>query len=183
MNLLPGLARIDGFEQPAFLVWAIKSSECADVDDIGVLRMDDDSANLIRSRQALVLPRFSAIGGEVDAIAIGDGVARVGFAGADPDDVAIRRCDSDGPDRNGFLPIKLMLERGAVVDRLEQPARCRGDVPGARVGFKDRESGDASAHVRRADRSPGEDLCEIRLWFGRLCAAVQSDEAKSHERE
>ena len=58
----------------------------------GVLRMDDDLADLERLLQAHVLPGLAAVGGLVDAVAVGDGVARVVLAGADPDDV---------PDRTG----------------------------------------------------------------------------------
>ena len=52
--------------------------------------------------------------------------------------------------------IELVLERDAVVDRLEQTAGSGGDPVGAGIGLKDGNGGDAPAHVGRADRAPGQ---------------------------
>jgi len=155
VNLVPGLAAVGGLEQTAFFVRTIQSSERADINDIGVFGMDDDSANLKGLVKAFVLPVFAAVGREVDAIAIGDGVARVGLAGADPDDVAIGGCYGDRADGYGFFLIELMFKRGAIVDRFEQTAGGRRRVIRGRIGLVDRQGGDAAAHVGGADRTPG----------------------------
>ena len=58
--------------------------------------------------------------------------------------------------------VELMLEGDAVVGRLEQTAGGGGDPVDARVGLVDREGGDASAHVRRADAAPRQRLEPVR---------------------
>ncbi len=54
--------------------------------------------------------------------------------------------------------IELVFEGDAVVHGLHQPARCRRDPVGGRIGLEDGERGDASRHVGRADRAPGQRL-------------------------
>src|SRR5262249_60415601 len=95
---------------------------------------------------APVLPFLPAVGGLVDAVAVADGVARVGLAGADPDDAPVRRGHRHVADRHGGLPVELVLEGGAVVGGLEQPAGGGGDPVGGGVGLVDGEGGDAPAH-------------------------------------
>ena len=45
-DALPGLAAVGGLEQAALLVRAVEPAEGADVDDVGILRVDDDLADL-----------------------------------------------------------------------------------------------------------------------------------------
>src|SRR5262249_31491944 len=112
---------------------------------------------------AHVLPGLAAVGGLVDAVAVGDAVARVVLAGAHPDDVPVRRRDGHGADGDGALVVELVLEGGAVIAGLEEAAGGGGDPVGTRVGVEDADGGDAAAHGRRADAAPGELLQPGRL--------------------
>src|SRR5262249_1029301 len=112
VNSLPGLAAVSRLEEAAFLIGAIEPAERADINSVGILRMNYDAADLEALGEPLVLPRFAAVGGAIDAVAIGDGVARIGFAGADPDDVPIGRRDGDGADGYGVFLVELMLKGG-----------------------------------------------------------------------
>src|SRR5205823_4622652 len=86
--------------------------------------------------------------------AVGDGVARVGLAGADVDDVLVGGGDADGADGDGPLVVELVLEGAAVVDGLDEAAGGAGDPVGGGVGLEDADGGDAAAHVGRADGAP-----------------------------
>ena len=111
--------------------------------------------------EAHVLPGLAAVGGLVDAVAVGDGVARIVLAGADPDDVAFGRGDGDVADGDGGFVVELVLEGEPLLVVLSKPARRGGDLVASRVGLEDGEGRDAAAHVGRADRAPGEQLVEI----------------------
>src|SRR5689334_618260 len=99
--------------------------------------MDGNAADLEGLFQPHVFPGFAAVAGFVDAIAPGDGVARIVLAGADPDDIRITRSDGDTAEGDGRLEIEEVSEAVAVVDGLEQAAGCGGDEKGAGIGFDD----------------------------------------------
>ncbi len=154
----PGLAAVDGLVQAALLAGAVQPAEGADVDDVGVGGMNDDLADLERLLEAHVAPGLAAVGGLVDAVAVGNRVARVVLAGADPDDIAVRRRHAHVADGHRGLVVELVLEGGAVVDGLQQAARGRGDPVSGGVGLEDGQGDDAAAHRRRADRAPAQGL-------------------------
>src|SRR5438105_2547298 len=120
--------------------------------------MDDDLADLEGLLEAHVLPSLAAVGRFVDAVAVGDRVARVRLSGADPDDVLVRRGDADIADGDGALLVELMIERDTVVDRLEQSAGRRGNPVGAQIALTHGDGRDAAAHPSRADGPPAERL-------------------------
>src|SRR5213594_1451251 len=74
-------------------------AERGDEDDVRVLWIDNDAANLARLLEPDVLPGLAGVGGFVHAVAELDRIAHVGFAGADIDDVRIRRRDSNRANR------------------------------------------------------------------------------------
>src|SRR5262249_8453212 len=114
-DALPGLAAVLGLEQPAIAAGAVEPSERADVDDVRVLGVDDDRTDLVRRLEPHVLPGLAAVRALVDAVAVGDGIARVVFAGPDPDDVLVGRGDGDCADGHGGLAVELVLKGDAVV--------------------------------------------------------------------
>jgi hypothetical protein len=79
VNLLPGFATIDGLEDAALIVGAELMSERGDIDDVGIVRMNANCADLLRVLQAHVLPRFPGVGGFVHAVA---GRALSGMSGS-----------------------------------------------------------------------------------------------------
>src|SRR5262249_15660239 len=112
---LPALAAVGRLEDTALLVGAVQPADGADVDGVRVGRVDGDVAGLEGLRDAHVLRGLAAVGGLVDAVAVGDGVARVVLARPHPDDVAVGRGDGHGADGDGGLVVELVLEGGAVV--------------------------------------------------------------------
>src|SRR5262249_32402607 len=85
-DLLPRLAAVRRLVEAAILIVAVQPAQGADIDDVGVLGVDEDLADLERLLESHVLPGLAAVGGLVHAVAVGDRVARVVLAGADPDD-------------------------------------------------------------------------------------------------
>ena len=120
--------------------------------------MNLDTADLEGLVKAHVLPGLAAVGRLVHAVAVGHGVARVVLAGADPDDVAIRRRHADVADGHGRFMIELMLEGDAVIHGLDQSAGGRGDPVSCRIRLEHGDGRDAAGHVGGADRAPRQRL-------------------------
>ena len=116
--------------------------------------MNENLPDLERFLQPHIRPGFAAVDALVHAVAVRNRVARVGLACAQPDEVRVRLAHGDIADRDRRLRIELMVERGAVVHGLEQPARSRCNVVRRRVRIVNRECRDAPAHVRGADATP-----------------------------
>src|SRR5215212_25615 len=73
----PRLTAVGRHEHAAFFVWTKSVSERADVNDVGVLRVDGDGGDSFGVFEAHVLPRLAAVSCFVDAVAEGNAVAHV----------------------------------------------------------------------------------------------------------
>src|SRR5689334_4391787 len=111
--------------------------ERSDVDEIGIVGMDDDVADLLRTSEPDVLPGLPAIARLEHAIALRDVGSHVRFAGADVDDARIRRRNRDRPNRPDLL---------IVEDRAPRPARI--------ARFPDAAVHAAKVEVLRLPRHP-----------------------------
>ena len=150
----PILPAVGGFEQPTIFVRPVKPSHRTGVNDVRVLRVNQNLADLERLVQAHVLEGLARIGALVNAVTIRDGVSRVRFTAADPHNVRVRRCDRNVTNRDRALLVENDIERGAVVHGLQQPAGAGGDVVSRWLGLHDGHRGDPPRHVRRADLPP-----------------------------
>src|SRR5207248_8017786 len=102
----PGAPAVGGLEEAALLAGLPQVAQGGDVGGAGVLRVDDDAADVARGAQPGVGPGLPAVGGAVDPVAPGNAVAGVGLAGADPDHVGVGRGHGDGPDRGDPLVVE-----------------------------------------------------------------------------
>src|SRR5262249_53482527 len=152
-HLLPGLAAVGGFVQPAVAAGVPERALGGDVDHVGVARVDDDAADVLRVLQADVAPGLAAVVGAVDAVAVGDAALAVVLRGADPDDVGVLRVEGDGADGVRALVIEDGDPGGAGVAGLPDAARSGRDVIVAGVLRIDREGDDAAGGERGADRA------------------------------
>src|SRR5207245_991273 len=100
-DLVPRLAAVGRLVEAAVRTIAVEPTQGADVDDVRVSGVDCDPADLEGLLEPHVGPRLAAVGRLVDAVAIGDGIAWVALAGADPDDVAVRGGDANVANRHG----------------------------------------------------------------------------------
>src|SRR3954467_8765333 len=103
-------------------------SERADVNDVGVLRMDGDGGDVLRIFEAHVLPGLAAVSRLVNTIAKRHAVAHGRLARADPNDFRITRSERDVADRHRPLAFEDRFPRNAAVRRLPQTSGCTRDV-------------------------------------------------------
>ena len=161
-HLLPGLAAVGGAIDAAFLARPERRAEHGGEGDVGIGRMDDDRADLADLLPD-VLPGLAGVGGLVDAVADGDVAADVGLAGADVDDVRVRRGDGDGADGRGRLVVEDRPEGQPAVGGLPDAAGGGGGVVGERIAGHAADAADAAAG-RRADAA-GFQFLERRRGF------------------
>ena len=158
VRVRPGLAAVGRLEQAALGVRPEQVAERGDVDDVRILRVDDDAADALGFLQPDVLERLAGVGRLVDAGAERRALAVVRLAGADVDDVGVGRRDRDVADRRDRVLVEDRRPGRAVVGRLPDAAGREADVDDRRVALDDRDVVDAAAHVGRADRAPDEGL-------------------------
>ena len=161
-DLLPVRPAVGGLVDAAVLIGAPLAPEDAGVDDVRVLRVDDEARDLVRLLEADVRPVIAAVDGLVHAVAHRRVVARIPFARADVDDVLVARRDGHGP--NG-ASARLVEDRGegvAAVRRLDDAAVCARHVVGERVARHADDLRDAPGVVRRSHGAPRHALEERR---------------------
>src|SRR5437764_9248014 len=95
--------------------------------------MDNDSRNRAAILQANVLPVFAAIGGTVNAVTPTRRISIIGFAGADPNDIRIRRCNSNGTNGKHRLLVEYRIKANAVIVSLEYSSVGETDVEDERI--------------------------------------------------
>jgi len=155
-DALPGEAAVGGPVETALVVRTPQAAEGAHVDDVGVLGVHDDGADLEGLAEPGVAPGRAAVLRHVDPVTPGDGVARVVLTGAGPDAVGIG--GRDGKRTHGRRPLvgEQVLVGDPIVRGVEHSAGRRGDpVLGGVVGIH-RDVRDAPAHVGRTDGAPLE---------------------------
>src|SRR6185369_10914395 len=114
-DLRPGSAAVRGLVEPAVGRVRPQGAGRAHVDDVAVLRMDDDADDTLAVGQAYVGPGLAAIGRLVDAIAYGDRVACPALARADPHDLLVGRIERDRADGLHRFMVEHRLEIRAAV--------------------------------------------------------------------
>src|SRR5581483_3092376 len=135
-HLLPGLASVHRAVDAAFLVRPPGVAERGHVDDVRIPGVDHDVADVARIGEADVLPGVPAIGGTIDAIAVGDVASDRRFARPDVDDVWIGLGDRDGADGRGAEEaVADVLPVGASASRLPDTPGARAKVEGSYLGW------------------------------------------------
>src|SRR5580698_1381639 len=142
------LAAIRGPVNAALLLRTGHPSEDAGEDDVGVAGVDDDSPNAPGLRQSHVGPGLAGIERLVDAVAHDVAVAnRPRLAGAGPHHAGLGRTHRQGADGRGRLLVEHRLPPIAAVHGLEDTARSRAGIIGARVTGNARYRGYAIADL------------------------------------
>ena len=157
-DLAPGHAAVGGLVEAPVGGIAPQPSGDAGIDRVGIARVDDDLRDPLRVRQAHVLPGVAAVGGLVDAVADGDGVAGPGLPRTHPVGVRMVGIEGDGPDGLHRLSVEDRGEGGAPVPGLPHPAgRCPHQQRGPTVGLgPSGQGGDAPRHGGGADVADAE---------------------------
>jgi len=147
----PGLAAVGGFVNAAFRFVGRDTqdgmSERAHDDNVRIAWIDDHGRNVMRIVEADVRPREACVGGFVHPVAFGL------LAGADVNDVGIRRRDCHRPNRGYALAIEDGSPHGAAIGGFPSTAAGRAHVIDGCVAGNACDGGNAAAAVR-SDHPP-----------------------------
>ena len=148
-------------------------------DDHGarIARIERDRGDRARVVEARVAPGLAAVRGMPHARAFLDGVARVGFAGADPHVVRIARRHRERADRRDGLAIEHRTPRHAAVGALEDAAARTARVIHHGIAVAAGDCGGAAAGDRRPDRTVRQRAEAI----GR-CVGARAERRRQRER-
>jgi len=146
----PMVAAIGGLIDAALVIGTVRMSKRADVNDVCILRIDDNTADLTRVAQADILPAHAAIGGAVHSVAGGEVGANVGFSSTDVNDFGIRGSDGNSADRSNGLTVEDGRPGYSRVRGLPDAATNRAEVK--RAGIAGNSGGrDSAAAPERPD--------------------------------
>ena len=151
-HLLPRLPAIHGSEDAPLGVLREQMSHGRDVDDVRILRMDDDARDVMRVGETHELPGRAGIRGLEDAFAGIRGPRVRLVARAHPDDAGVRRGDRHRADGRGADAVGDVGPCGSRVRRLPEPAAPRRRVDRVEVIVERRvRDGDLSDPCRRPE--------------------------------
>src|SRR5262249_37937778 len=101
-DLFPGGAAVGGAVDAAHFVRAPEVAERGAIDDVRVLGVNADGADMVGILKADVAPGVAGVDGLVDAVAVGGVAADAGFTHTGVNDVGVGIGDGDGTDGAGF---------------------------------------------------------------------------------
>src|SRR5436853_3078473 len=144
-DLAPGLAAVRAADHAALAGGAEGMAEGRDASDIGILRVDDQRADLAGVPEADVAPGPAAVDRLVDAIAVRHVAARGRLPGADIDDVRIGGRDGERAHGRDRCSVGQRPPRGAPVRRLPDSPRDRTEIKGIGLAGNARDGERATA--------------------------------------
>ncbi len=157
---------IDGFIDAALLVGVGNARtknmpESADIDNVRILRVDHNPADLPRVLQPYVTPRGAAVSGFVDAVTGREIFANVALAGPGIDSLSVGGSHGQRPDRGHWLAVKDWCPDNSGVGRFPYPAIDRAKIKRRRVARNAGHSHHASP-AKRADQAPFQPTHQFR---------------------
>ena len=150
----PGTAAVRGAEDAALARVAPQVALRRDIHDVGIGRVHQHLADVVRIPEPHVGEGAPAIRGLVDPVAPADAVAGARLARAHPDHVGVGLEDVYVAHVGGAVALEDALPGDAAVRRLEDAAGSRGDIHHGRFRLDGFNVGDAADHVGRSDRAP-----------------------------
>jgi hypothetical protein len=154
-------------------------AEHGDEDTIGVVRINQNCADLLTVSQAHVFPGFSAVRGLVDTVTGREIRSLQALTTADVQDVGVRRRDGQGADGAGRLVVEDRRPHPAIVGCLPHAAVVDADKEDVRL--RDTRGGYCSSSAKRPDHPPAEAAIKIstpRLLARRGSQAIGNEYAE-----
>ena len=155
-RLRPRLAAVGRHEDTTLGVWAVQMTADGHPDGVRIRRMHDQTAKRLRIFEADIRERLAGVGALVEPIAVRRRLAVVRLAGRDVYDVGIGGRERDIGDGPGAVAVEDGLERGAIVDGLDDAADGKADVVRRRMFFIDRNVIDSATLSDGPDRTPSK---------------------------
>ena len=146
-------AAITGAEHAALRIRSIRMAERGDIGEIGVVRGDQDAADLLRIIEADLRPGLSSIARAVHAVTLRDIRTHVGLAAADVDDIGVGGGNGEGADRTDRLFVEDRIPGASGVDRLPDTAVHGAEVEVVRLA-RHAADGEHATAAKRADQTP-----------------------------
>ena len=151
---MPVFTSVGGLEQAALFVRSPQRTTPGDVDDVGVLGVNYDTAHVAGLLEPLIRPALAAVIRSVDAVAPGDAPPVPGLARAQPHDVGVGRSHGHRAQRRRAPVFEDRIPGDTPVGCLPHAAGGGGDVEGVGLMRHAGDVGDATAGERRADLAP-----------------------------
>src|SRR5580658_7632367 len=152
-NVRPLHAGIGRFVDPTLGIRRIGMAEGANVNDVRVVGIDHDSADLSRIVEADMSPGRSSVGRFVHAIAGSQIFANGAFTRSRINDVGIRWSYHDRADRRYRLAVKNRLPGQSSIDRLPDSTANATEIKSRRIAGNATDR-DGAASAKRANQAP-----------------------------
>jgi hypothetical protein len=129
-------------------------------DAIGIVRVNQNSTDLLAISQPHVFPCLTAVRGLVDSITSREIRSLQAFTTADVQDVGVRRSDGQGADGAGRLVVEDRGPNAPIVGGLPHAAVIDADKEDVRLP-RDTRGGNCSSSAKRPDHPPAEAAIKI----------------------
>ncbi|MBA7652034.1 hypothetical protein ES703_59863 [subsurface metagenome] len=127
-DFLPCFSAVCGFVHTALFVMGPLMTGSRHIDDIRILRVNDDPGNRIRSCQAHVLPGLAGIRGLVHSASCHRAAEDIRLTRSDPHYIRIRGSNGHITDRCGGCLVEDGFPCGALIDGFPDSAGCCGHI-------------------------------------------------------
>jgi hypothetical protein len=161
-HVVPGLAAVGAAIDAPLGAGRPERAERRHVHDVGVVRVDHDPPDVMRTLEPEVDPRVTPIVRPVDTVAPRRRLTVVLLSGARIDDPMIRRGDRDVAERAHRLVVEDRLPRRPVIRAAPESAGGRTEINGRGIRWERLDVVDAPAGHRGAHRPEAERLEERR---------------------
>ncbi len=147
-----------------------------DVNDVGILRVNHDTPDMVGIGEPHVLPGVTGVERAIDAVAPGGALPVVGFTRAGPNDAGVGGGDGDRADGGDCFVVEDGLPGDEGVAGFPNPAAGEGDVGGARVAF------DYSDIIGAASHDGGTDFAELKATDGVTPGWLRKENARRQKK-
>ena len=152
-NLFPAATAVERAEHTSLSSRAPQAPKGSDEHALGIGGIEHDFSDMPRINETLVRPRLACIDRLVHTVAETRALSIVGLAGADPNDLRVRRRNHNIANRGRRVLVEDGCPRRAVIDRFPQLTGRGSNVDRRRLAFDDRDRIYPSPHHRGSDRA------------------------------
>jgi hypothetical protein len=154
-------ASVHGLIHPTLRVGTISMPESAHINDIRILRIDGNPANVPGVIESDVMPGRAAVGRFINAVAERETGTNVALAGSRINRLRIGGSHGQRPDRCYRLSIENRSPHRSGIGRLPNSAIDRAEIKGGGIA-RHAGHGHRASTAERADQAPFEPVQQLR---------------------